>query len=60
MFSPKVLYKLPCMDKILMTLFVKALDDLRSSTGSCAEIMNCSFKTNCRKQVSTRSCTAPP
>ena len=46
MFSPKVLYKLPCTDRTLMTLFVNRFDEDGPSIGSWAEIMNCSFRTS--------------
>lgn len=45
MFSPNVLYRLPSMERTLITLLVKKF--VGSSTGSCAEIMNCSFNTSC-------------
>lgn len=45
MFSPKVLYRLPCMARILMTLFVGGL--AVGELGSCAHTMNCSFRTSC-------------
>lgn len=47
-FSPNVLYTFPCIERILITLLVNLFDGNRSSTGSWAEIMNCSLRTNCK------------
>lgn len=45
MFSPNVLYRLPCADKTLTTLLVKGVG-LSSCVGSWAATMNCSLSTS--------------
>ncbi len=47
MFSPNVLKLLPWVARTLITLLVRGTDESPVLLGSCADTMNCSFKTSC-------------
>lgn len=46
MFSPKVLYRLPCIDRTFITLFVSGMVVVMSPVGSWLDTMNCSLRTS--------------
>lgn len=49
---------MPFIDRTLITRLVKVVDD-RSLIGSWAEIMNCSFSTNCTMSLCTKRTGLP-